>query len=212
MERNKKIHFFRQKGVTRGFTPFRDGLVKRFYAGTILWQKISDRKNRKSLTGFTLIELLVVIAIIGVLASIVMASLNTSRQKGRNSKRKADLRQIATALELYYNDNNGYPSTGGGWRGACSSYGSYPDSGAGAWIPNMQNYMASLPRDPSTASTYLCGSAAQSCYLYLSDGTNYKLLAHCTPESSWNSSDQFYDPVRPTWAWQVSTPAVRSTW
>ncbi len=60
--------------------------------------------------GFTLIELLVVIAIIGILSSIVLASLNTARQKGRDTRRLADVKQIQLALELYYDANGGYPN------------------------------------------------------------------------------------------------------
>ncbi len=65
---------------------------------------------RKSLRkGFTLIELLVVIAIIGILASVVLASLSTARVKARDAKRLAGLREIQTAVELYYSDNGIYP-------------------------------------------------------------------------------------------------------
>lgn len=65
--------------------------------------------STKTLGGFTLIEFLVVISIIGLLASIVMASLNSVRAKGRDAKRIADLHQIGRALELYYDTQGQYP-------------------------------------------------------------------------------------------------------
>ena len=71
-----------------------------------------QQKNLKS--GFTLIELLVVIAIIGVLSSIVLTSLNSARAKARDAKRVAELRQIQTALELFYDQQGRYPVNQGG--------------------------------------------------------------------------------------------------
>lgn len=56
--------------------------------------------------GFTLIELLVVIAIIGVLSSIVLASLNSSRAKGNDAKTKAQLASLRSVAELYLALNN----------------------------------------------------------------------------------------------------------
>ncbi|MCX6757400.1 MAG: prepilin-type N-terminal cleavage/methylation domain-containing protein [Candidatus Nomurabacteria bacterium] len=57
--------------------------------------------------GFTLIELLVVIAIIGVLASVVLASLNTARTKGADVAVKANLSNARAQAELFYDANNG---------------------------------------------------------------------------------------------------------
>ena len=61
--------------------------------------------------GFTLIELLVVIAIIGILSSIVLASLNSARKKGRDARRISDVKQIQLALELAYDANGQYPTS-----------------------------------------------------------------------------------------------------
>jgi prepilin-type N-terminal cleavage/methylation domain-containing protein len=62
--------------------------------------------------GFTLIELLVVIAIIGILASTVLASLSSARASARDSARIQEARQLMTSLELYRNNNGGYPCSG----------------------------------------------------------------------------------------------------
>jgi general secretion pathway protein G len=61
---------------------------------------------------FTLVELLVVIAIIGLLSTVAVVATGSARINSRNMKRKADLVQISKALELYYSNNNAYPSTG----------------------------------------------------------------------------------------------------
>ena len=69
--------------------------------------------------GFTLIELLVVVAIIGILASVILASLNSARNKGKGASIKSNLRNMITQMELSYLDNNNYGglNTGGtSWR------------------------------------------------------------------------------------------------
>lgn len=79
---------------------------------------------KKTQKGFTLIELLVVIAIIGILSSVVLASLSTARQKSRDAKRISDIGQVQLALELYFDRTQSYPSTtpaicGAGGTTAC---------------------------------------------------------------------------------------------
>lgn len=69
-----------------------------------------SRRQHKE-RGFTLIELLVVIAIIGMLSSVVLSSLNGARKKARDARRLSDLKQLQTALELYYSDNVAYPES-----------------------------------------------------------------------------------------------------
>jgi prepilin-type N-terminal cleavage/methylation domain-containing protein len=58
--------------------------------------------------GFTLIELLVVVAIIGILASVVLASLNTARAKGSDAAIKANLDNMRAQGAIYYDTNNSY--------------------------------------------------------------------------------------------------------
>ena len=69
----------------------------------------------KSTKGFTLIELLVVIAIIGILASVVLASLNTARDKGSDASIKSSIGNMRAQAELYYDDN------GSSYSGMCDS-------------------------------------------------------------------------------------------
>ena len=111
------------------------------------------KKIRSSTRGFTLIELLVVIAIIGILASIVLASLTTARKKSRDARRIADVKQIQLALELYFDANaSQYPQASTGAANCTAgtlAYGLEALSAAG--------YIPQVSRDPlSTAGTPVC--------------------------------------------------------
>lgn len=91
--------------------------------------------------GFTLIELLVVIAIIGILSSVVMASLSTARLKARDARRMSDLNQIRLTMEFYYDDNGYYPRETDGANGIV---------GEGSGLDTMlaSYFSSSLPHDP----------------------------------------------------------------
>lgn len=93
--------------------------------------------------GFTLIELLVVISLIGILTTLVMANLSSARERGRDAQRKSDLRNIQTALRLYYNDHNAYPA---------STY--FDDLWGLEWSEATTVYMPLLPKDPQSSQSY----------------------------------------------------------
>lgn len=66
----------------------------------------------KSKKGFTLIELLIVIVIIGILATVVIGIVGVNGQrKARDTKKKADIHEIQTALENYFTDKDQYPAS-----------------------------------------------------------------------------------------------------
>lgn len=107
--------------------------------------------------GFTLIELLVVIAIIGLLSTLAVVALGSARTKSRDAKRLADLKQIQSALELYYTDKNAYPITAsstplGATGTVCLNGSGFGAAGCGS------PYMGLIPKDPS-GSQYLYTSA-----------------------------------------------------
>ena len=93
---------------------------------------------RKEARGFTLIELLVVIAIIGILSSVVLASLNSARLKARDARRVSDLGQLQLALAVYYDAHSN----------------TYPNDLTADLAPT---YIARIPTDPlnGTAYTYV---------------------------------------------------------
>lgn len=107
--------------------------------------------------GFTLIELLVVISIIGILATLVVANLNAARSRSRDAVRKADLKNIQTALRLYYNDNNTYPINGGVPFGD-------------EWSSGGTLYMKQVPDDPLSPDQNYG-------YIYIAADDSYRLSA-----------------------------------
>ncbi|MBL8029756.1 MAG: prepilin-type N-terminal cleavage/methylation domain-containing protein [Candidatus Doudnabacteria bacterium] len=139
-------------------------------------------KPKQKQKGFTLIELLVVISIIGLLASVVLVSLNSARQKSRNAKRLADANQIAKGLEIFYNQALSYP-TGTGAVG-----GTYTVAGGAVMGSSLlqavnslgtfnmtPTFMTSVPTAPTPADGSCDASNNRYMYEANSSGTTYTL-------------------------------------
>lgn len=128
--------------------------------------------------GFTLLELMIAVSIMAIIASIGFVSFNQAQLLARDSKRKQDLRNIAVALEIYYQKNKKYPQAG-----PSCAYGSncYVTSTSGAgWIPALDSsYISKLPLDPiNTGQPFYTSSTAYG-YSYgnvSSSGNYYDLI------------------------------------
>ncbi len=140
------------------------------------------QQKKSKTSGFTLIELLVVIAIIGILSSVVLASLNTARAKARDTKRIADFRQIQTALELFYDSYGQYPMTAGAptWDGHWQLFATCLETGAGCGFatPGFQPPISKVSQDPLDDPATLSDSDPTYYYGYpsaCSTGQSYRL-------------------------------------
>lgn len=120
------------------------------------------KKKRNSKFGFTLVELIVVITIISLLAAFgLLTNYRAAQRRARDGKRKADLEQLRSALEIYRVDSGAYPSV--------ASY-----SGLGGVL--VSDYIKSLPTDPAqTTKGYT--------YFYQRiTASEYRLCAHLEAE------------------------------
>lgn len=107
--------------------------------------------RREKFKGFTLVELLVVISIIGFLSTLALVSLRNAREKARDARRLADMRQIQTALDLYYDKFGYFPGNNdndcGGWDAGFNGGTSSGDPFIG---PLASEGIIKVPGDPAT--------------------------------------------------------------
>ncbi len=114
---------------------------------------------KKDIKGYTLFEMLVVIAIIGLLSTLAIVILHNARETARNAKRLSDVRQVQTALGLYFSDSKDYPAT-------------VDFGGTGSIVGASVTYMAQVPQNPTPVdfSEFDCTGYAQ--YVYTHDTAN----------------------------------------
>lgn len=137
--------------------------------------------------GFTLIELLVVIAIIGILSSVVLASLNTARSKGNDAAVKSNLNNARAQAELFYDSNgNKYVGTVGSASDVCSA-----SANAGG-VKGIYSFAAGAAS--ASNSTLNASNAA---------GSFAKTTCHATPSSG------SFNPYN---AWAIEAPLSKSSY
>jgi prepilin-type N-terminal cleavage/methylation domain-containing protein len=140
--------------------------------------------------GFTLIELLVVIAIIGLLSSVVLASLNQARAKARDARRISDIHEINNAIQLYLSTNNQVPPGSSVTQNADPApvyfAGSYL-MGGGSWNSTFSTalapYIKQLPEDPCGSSGCPDGPVRAYIYYGVPGTSRYKIFLYNNFES-----------------------------
>ncbi len=151
--------------------------------------------NKIKTYGFTLIELLVVVAIIGILASIVMASLSDSREQAKVASAQSQMRSIHTAMEMLFNDTNLYshkknkycpPFDGSNNEvnlalnssGLIATDGTY-NNWSGPYVPEVTDPWGTpyfLDED------YYCTPGAKGCQGHNSTNADHSVLVSCGPD------------------------------
>ena len=130
--------------------------------------------------GFTLIELLIVISIIAILVASATYSWRNAQEKGRDGKRKSDLKAVQQALELYFQNNGQYPASANG-KIQCNVTG---DATIIEWGKEFActesgqkvTYMQQLPKDP-TGKTDPSDLQGESYYYATGGSLQYTLSA-----------------------------------
>ena len=153
--------------------------------------RTSLRKNLDNVHGFTLIELLVVISIIAVLAGLSLFALQGARESARDARRKADLEQIRSALELYKADCGDYPAAlpavgnalvGDGSPSACSA---------------SNTYMAARPGDIITGQLYVYRRITTTTYEICASLEGGTVSVSCNGSSSCGTGTCYYRVTNP---------------
>jgi len=142
---------------------------------------------KRTQAGFSIIELLIVVAIISILSSVIFLNFREGAAQSRDAERRADLRTLQNALELYRQENGRYPEAcngpsgwsqvGDGWSGEMGS--THACSSGNQYIVDLApEFISTLPTDPRPQS----GDHGYA-YAVNSEGTVYKLMSRNAVET-----------------------------
>ncbi|MEK9156250.1 MAG: prepilin-type N-terminal cleavage/methylation domain-containing protein [Patescibacteria group bacterium] len=142
-------------------------------------------------SGFTLVELLVVVAIIGILATVIIINLNSSRVRARDARRMSDTEAIAKALDLYNNDVGHYPGSGESVNCVASA------PGLGYSIPNdewtnfgnlivSRGFLPQMPTGDDYAGKQYCRGNQGNVGYWSNGGNTFRLLTQLETEAGGN--------------------------
>lgn len=137
--------------------------------------------------GFTLIELLVVVSIIGLLASVVIATLNSAQARGRDARLIAEIKSFQNALALYYQDHGYYPphTPDAGEFAGFQRYTALRGDNTDSVLRNaLEPYMKKLPDLGSITTRGKWGNVLMS-------RASYRRLTNTNPNSSWSVPNYF---------------------
>jgi type II secretion system protein G len=130
--------------------------------------------------GFTLIEILVVATIIGVLSVAGVTSYTSINKRARDVKRKSDLEQVRSALEMYRTEMGYYPNPGSSSFVTLASLD--PGDGSGPLIPK---YLPAVPTDPKSTT----GTTIPYYYSRIGSGPTYYSYCICAKVESDSGSN-----------------------
>lgn len=120
---------------------------------------------KKNTSGFTIVELLIVIVVIAVLAAISIVAYNGIQNRTAVSRSLSDLSSLNKIIQVYYATNGSYPTTANAWLNSNDNPTNY--------IPDVtSDFINSLPKPQYP------GSSQGGAYMYRSNGTDYKIIAH----------------------------------
>lgn len=100
--------------------------------------------------GFTLIELLIAVSIIAILISIGVVSYGSVNKRSRDAKRKGDIEQLRSGLEMYRADTGYYPGSSQGCANVSPSW----NDASCLSTTLVSSYLPAIPSDPKSTQTY----------------------------------------------------------